>query len=177
MIIMKKMDFPDLRQAFEYDCGAKALQAVLAYYGIDESEENIMIAAGTNQKIGTKIEGMTKVIAKYELTHDSKRMTIKDIIDYIDNDIPVLILLQAWNTEAKDYTDDYDDSHWVVAIGYSENEIYFEDPYTFTTAMLSYDELEKRWHAKEEGIIIENHGIAVYGKKPYYNSNNIVRMG
>jgi len=39
---MKILDFPELRQTFNYDCGAKALQSVLAYYGIDIREEEII---------------------------------------------------------------------------------------------------------------------------------------
>ncbi len=50
---MKILDFPELVQTYDYDCGAKALQAVLAYYGIEKHEDVLMIAAKTNKEHGS----------------------------------------------------------------------------------------------------------------------------
>ena len=38
---MKILDFPSLIQTYKHDCGAKVLQAVFAYYGIDLNGEKI----------------------------------------------------------------------------------------------------------------------------------------
>jgi predicted double-glycine peptidase len=33
------IELPSGRQTFDFDCGAKALQLVMAYYGVDVREE------------------------------------------------------------------------------------------------------------------------------------------
>jgi len=173
---MKLLDFPELRQTYRYDCGAKALQAVLAYYGIEIREELIMKYAKTNSKEGTLLPGMLSVLKKHSLTYDSRKMTLKDVTAYINNNIPVIILVQAWSGKSIDYTNDYHDGHWVVAIGYDTSKIVFEDPYSFKRTYIENKELETRWHSEEDGKKIINHGIAVFGKKSTYNSGNIVHM-
>jgi len=47
---MKMLDFPNARQTFEYDCGAKAMHAVLAYYGVNANENEILKIAKTNKR-------------------------------------------------------------------------------------------------------------------------------
>jgi predicted double-glycine peptidase len=42
---------------------------------------------------------------------------------------PVIVQIQAWGDEGTDYTNDFDDGHYVVAIGFDENYLYFEDPW------------------------------------------------
>jgi len=54
-IIMKILEFPELRQTYEYDCGANALQGILAYYGMEIREELIIKSAKTNKIYGTSI--------------------------------------------------------------------------------------------------------------------------
>jgi predicted double-glycine peptidase len=36
------IDLPGGRQTFDFDCGAKALQLVMAYYGLDVREDELM---------------------------------------------------------------------------------------------------------------------------------------
>ncbi len=173
---MKQLEFPKLRQTYEWDCGAKALQAVLTYYGVEIREELLMKYAKTNSKEGTSIPKMQHVLEKFKLKFDAKQMTTTDLRNYIDKEIPIIILLQAWSGKNLDYANDFHDGHWVVAIGYDTNKIIFEDPYSFERTFLKSKELEERWHAKEKGNIILNYGIAVFGKKSKYNSDKIIHM-
>lgn len=173
---MTLLKFPELRQTYEWDCWAKALQAVLTYYGIEIREELLIRYAKTNSKEGTSTRNMINTLKKLKLNVDGRSMTIKDLKEYIDKKIPVIILLQAWNGKHIDYTNDFHDGHWVVAIGYNKNKIIFEDPYSFERVFLIDDELEKRWHAKENWTKILNFGIAVFGKKEIYNPNKVIHM-
>lgn len=173
---MKQLNFPDLRQINNYDCGANALQAVLAYYGIEVGEELLLKLAKTDRRKGTTIAGMLNVLKKYGLKFDSDSMTIESLKKYISKEIPVIVLLQAWGKKSVQYANDYHDGHWVVAIGYDDKKIFFEDPYTFKRTFLSNQELEDRWHAKEGDKKVINHGIAVYGKKPTYNYKKLIHM-
>jgi ABC-type bacteriocin/lantibiotic exporter with double-glycine peptidase domain len=174
---MKTITLPQLHQTYCYDCGAKALQAVLVYYGIEIREDNIIKFAGTT-KDGTSIQGIIKVATKYGLKTVSRQMTINDIKEYIKKKIPVILVLQAWTKKKKvNWEKDWTDGHYVVAIGYTKDKILFEDPSSFKRTYLEYDELEKRWHdVGTDGKKYFHYGIAIFGKKPQFNKNEVVHM-
>ena len=84
------------RQTFDFDCGAKALQTVLAYYGVDVREEELMEVLGTGEE-GTPVSGMIQVAQDHGfkvLANDNWQLV--DIKDFVDKGIPVIVLLQAW---------------------------------------------------------------------------------
>lgn len=172
------LDFPELRQTYNYDCGAIALEAVLAYYGIEVREELILKCAKTTKKYGTSVDRVVKTIKKYGLDYHSKTMTIVELKEYIAKKIPVILLLQAWTTRKNiNWQSDNSDEHYVVAIGYDKNNIYFEDPYSFKHTFLSNSELMNRWHdIGENEKQFMNHGIAVFGKKPKFSSKDLIHM-
>lgn len=174
---MKQLEFPELRQTYEWDCGAKALQSVLMYFGIEIREELLIKYAKTNSREGTLRSDMLHTLEKFKLKFDAKNITIEDLKGYIDKKIPVIILLQAWHGKSVDYVNDFRDGHWVVVIGYDKDRIIFEDPYSFERTFLKNKELEERWHAKENGEKVSNYGIAVFGKKPKYDADKIIHMG
>lgn len=176
---MKKiLNFPELRQEYSYDCGACAIQGVLMYYGIDEEGGVLMKKAGTTKKLGTPLKGMVSTIKKYKLKCKAGSMTIEELKKYIDKGYPVIIDIQAWKDKKNvDWENNWDDGHYVVAIGYDSRKIYFEDPGTINRAFLSYKELEKRWHDKDvDGKKYYNYGIAVYGKPVKYNLKKASHM-
>lgn len=172
----KILDFPDLMQIYLYDCGATAIQAMLAYYGINIRESQILKDLKATPRYGTSSTNVVNILNKQGLKCDIKNMTVADLINYIDKDIPVIILIQAWDGTHKKYDEDYNNGHWVVMIGYDHDKIIFEDPFTFQYSYLTRAELETRWHGQENGQKIKNYGIAVYGKKPVFNSQKMVHM-
>lgn len=139
---MKILKYPELRQTYCWDCGAKAIQSALAYYGIDVREQLVMQIAGTT-KSGTPPIGLKKVAKKHQLDYKAGKMKIADVKKYIDRKIPVILLVQAWSGRKKtDWENDWDDGHYVVAIGYDDKKIYFEDPSSTVRTFLEYGELK-----------------------------------
>jgi predicted double-glycine peptidase len=174
---MKLLSFPEFRQTYNYDCGANALQTVLEYYGVDVREDKLMRLAGTNKNNGTPISGIIKVLKKNKLRFKVGELSIKKLKKYIDEKIPVIILLQAWTEKKKvDWEKDWKDGHYVVAIGYSKNKFYFQDPSSPNRTYLTYKEMEKRWHDEDEDKRYVHYGIVVYGKKPRFNLRKIIHM-
>lgn len=173
---MKMLEFPELRQTYDYDCGAKALQAVLGYYGTDINEDKIIKIAGTT-KSGTSIKGIIKTLKKFGLKYDTYSMDVKTIKKYIDKKIPVLLDVQAWpqrkNTNLKK---SWNDGHYVVAIGYDRKKIFFEDPSSIFRTYLNLKEFESRWHGMDSKIKYTHLGIAVYGKKNKYSFVKKIHM-
>ena len=174
---MHLLDFPELQQAYEYDCGASALRSVLEYYGIEFLEGELIRALGTSKKTGTSIERILKVIKKHALKCDSRPMSPSELRDYIAKGIPVILLLQAWSDrKGADYSTDQRDGHYAVAIGYDGSHIVFEDPYANVRTKLTDEELVERWHGQDKKQPIQNHGIAVYGKKSVFKQHRIIKM-
>lgn len=166
---MVMLDFPEFRQSFDYDCGAKAVQAMLAYYGIDVDEEEIIKLAGTNRKSGTSISGVVRVLEKYNLKYHSGELEIDKIKSQLAEGHPVILILQAWTKDYRPVWDlDWKDGHYVVAIGYDDKKVYFEDPYSINRTYLTYNELEKRWHNQQKRKKYVHYAISVYGRKPRY---------
>ncbi|HEY9731004.1 MAG TPA: C39 family peptidase [Drouetiella sp.] len=141
---------PLMRQATDYTCGVAALQAVLAYYGQDIRENVLAKILKANHKNGTRY----KNIAEYAKAHGvpvviHRDMTIKQLEQSIRDGHPVLCLIQAWADPRKhfDYADDWNDGHYVVAVGFDNKQVFFMDPSTaghYTYIPLS--DFEKRWH-------------------------------
>lgn len=174
---MKILDFPVLHQTYGYDCGAKALQAVFAYFGLEFSEEVLIKEAKTSKKEGTTINNIEKTAERHGFNIDSRAMAIKDIKKYIDQKIPVILLLQAWiNNPKVNWEQEWQNGHYVVAVGYDQEKIYFEDPAAFNRTFLSYAELEKRWHDIVKGKKYIHWGIALYGKTPKFDSKQVIHM-
>lgn len=164
---MKILPFPELRQAYDWDCGASAIQSILIYYGLDVRAGLIIKAAGTNYDHGTVPANMKAVFKSYKLKCRAGKMTVQEIKDCIDKKIPVILLLQAWtHQENVDWENDWEDGHYVVAIGYDKKRIYFEDPYALSRTYLTDAELMKRWHHRDNtGKKYLNWGLVVTGKR------------
>jgi ABC-type bacteriocin/lantibiotic exporter with double-glycine peptidase domain len=175
---MKLLKVPQFEQTFEYDCGAKAVQSVLAYYGFDIKEDKIMKGVGTN-KHGTPANGIIKYLRKRGLKCKAKEgMTISDIKKSIDAGNPVILLIQAWPTEKViNWKNCWTTGHWVIAIGYNHESIIFDDPYILNRSYLHFRELEKRWHDKVQDLgRVRGYGIVVHGRNHYRGLGKIVHM-
>lgn len=173
---MQKIKFPELMQTYSWDCGAKAMQSVLIYYGFDVPEQIVMKIAHTTSS-GTSAVGIERVVRKYKLKYECKKMTKDDLKLHVKKKIPVIILLQAWSGKKKvDWEHRWADSHYVVVTGYDERRLYCEDPWTIHQTYLTWTELEKRWHGIIRHKRYHHWGLAVFGKEATYDPGKLVHM-
>jgi uncharacterized protein len=162
----KTLYFPDILQNTNYSCGDACVQAVLAYYGIEFTEHELEKLLKTDVNWGTSIKPMLSFFKKKKLKIKHGKFTIEDLKKYINNEIPVIILLQAWGPVGTDYRRTNQYGHYVVVSGYNKRGFIIEDPAIFGRGFLSYSQLKKRWHADDEGKVY-NWGLAVWGKRKY----------
>ena len=176
---LRFLTFPNLRQTYDYDCGATVVQAVLAYYGIHIRKDHIMKIAGTSKRDGTSLSGILKVLKKQGLKYQARKMEISEVKKFLDRNIPVILDLQAWSgKKVLNWGKHWQDGHYVVAIGYDQKKLYFEDSFSFKRTFLGYEELFQRWHDQDaRGRKYFQLGIAVYGKKTVFKFNNVEQMG
>ena len=68
------------RQTFDFDCGVKALQTVMAYYGVHVREDKLIKELGADQE-GARVERMIAVAeAKGFRVQAKEHMTIAQVI-------------------------------------------------------------------------------------------------
>ncbi len=177
---MKQINnFPRFKQAYDYDCGASAMQSVLAYYGFDVPEGKIIQLAGTKPEKGTPVEGLKKVAKKFGIKSKSGVLDASALKEYINEGKPVIIPLQSgWMCkQAVDWSRQWARGHYVIPIGYDAKRFYFADPRCFVISFLNFKELEQRWHDTDGKRKFDHWGIVFYGKKPKYNPNTAVHIG
>lgn len=179
MITSRMLNFPLLRQTYEYDCGAKALHSVLIYYNIDVSEAEVIKVTKTNSK-GTSADGIIKAAKHFGLKPSEEILDIKKLKKYIKKRIPVIVLVQAWpKRKITNWRNHWSDGHYIVAIGYDRKKIYFADPYSILLTYLTFNELKERWHDIDSSVNKKyyNLGIPVLGNgKEYRNPKQIIHL-
>lgn len=171
---------PQCRQAKSYTCGVAALQCVMAYYGDEIRQDIIEKKVRCNHSVGTKYMNIYKfAVANGFGVEIFQDMTIDDLTGYLDQGKPVLLAIQAWTDNPPvDYTDDWIDGHYVVAIGYDSENLYFMDPSTLGNyTYISIEEFLTRWHDMEtRKLKLIHFGMVITKGQPVYNPDEIKHM-
>jgi ABC-type bacteriocin/lantibiotic exporter with double-glycine peptidase domain len=160
------LEFPDTRQSDYNSCGVAATQSVAIYYGIDKPEDYY---SGNDKKTYQSAKDIMNFFEKNDFKVEEKHnMKIDDLKKLIDKKIPIIVAIQAWSDNNVDYSKDFKDGHWVVVIGYDDNNLYFNDPsIADNIGIMSQTDFKKRWHDKEGKKEFINYGIVVYGEPKF----------
>ncbi len=159
------------RQTFDFDCGAKALQMVMEYYGVEKREDILIKELGTDTR-GTSVESMISVAEKKGFkVYSATGVSLQQLKQFVDEGYPVIVLLQAWAERymtLEDWKADNDDGHYAIVIGYNGNVIIFEDPSSIRRTWLTEEEFLARWHDVDPRtkIRLEHFAMVLMGKKP-----------
>lgn len=165
---------PDTTQQTDYSCGASSLQAIAKYYGVGpDCERDFVRDTGMDHRIGSHPDQIIKAAKKYGLKcRPYQPMTLDQLHRELDLRHPVMLMIQAWGLERRgtrmrprrSYRNVWKDGHWVVAIGYDREVVYFEDPsLQAVRGYLRNEELDKRWHdTARHGRHVEHLGLAIW---------------
>lgn len=165
---VRELAVPDVRQATDYTCSASALQAVLAYYGIEKREDELARELGATPEDGAPPEAIVRVANAYGLgAVKRENMTVEDLAAEVAQGRPVIVGLQAWSgTPRTSWADAWDDGHYAIVIAVEGDVLVFEDPSVLgSRAFLSRRELEERWHDIDFGYRNIRSGIVFGGGK------------
>jgi ABC-type bacteriocin/lantibiotic exporter with double-glycine peptidase domain len=172
--IIKIIDIPKTRQAENWSCGANVVQKICAYYGEDYREMDLVKMLKSTPDNGTDLQPIIDFFVKRKFKVEIKEhMTIAELKEYIDKDIPVILMIQAWAKNKHEYPG-WSDGHYTVCIGYTRDELLFADPSLYDIGYIPNDKLLERWHDLDVGEKkYYRLGIAVYGKKPKFDLEKI----
>jgi uncharacterized protein YvpB len=121
---------------------------------------------------GTDPKHLIRAATKYGMEYQEfNPMTIEQVVSCLDRRRPVMIMLQAWGYR-RSYRHRWKDGHWIIAIGYDDDRLYFEDPSIYRgRGFLTRAELGPRWHdvvGKKERRV-DHYGIAIW--KPNFQGS------
>jgi predicted double-glycine peptidase len=107
-----------------------------------------------------------------------KDMKLDDLKKWLDAKKPVLCLIQAWPERKVDYKNDWDDGHYVVAIGYDERNVYFMDPSTLGNyTYIPVAEFLDRWHDTDSKVKLHHFGMIIQKKvKRAYQADGVKKL-
>ncbi|HVC95256.1 MAG TPA: C39 family peptidase [Pirellulales bacterium] len=149
-----KIPIPTVAQPDESSCGAAALMSVCRYFGVGpDSIDEYVDALGTNERTGTYYKDIVAYARRMGLDASSEfDMTAEQLQDLVGKRIPVICSIQAHASDPSVYDDpdSNDDGHYVVAVGFDRDNVYFMDPsIKDRRGFLSWRDFEKRWHENE----------------------------
>ncbi len=167
-----RIALPDTTQMTGYSCGPSCLQSVCHFYGLGKEDEwEFVRDMKFNHKYGSHPFQIKKLAQKYGLKcREFQPMTMAQLKRTLQNRKPVMLMIQAWGKEKgkkgyrKNYRGVWDEGHWIVAIGYDREGIFFEDPsLQAVRGFLTYPELEERWHdTGPHRKHIEHYGLVLW---------------
>jgi uncharacterized protein len=143
---------PDVRQSTGYSCGASALQAVLAYWGIPEREDRLVARLHSTPQMGTHPGDIVRGAREFGLKAELREgLNLEDLEAALVKGVTVIVDLQAWRTEeSRPWTELWEDGHYMVLLGTDRQNLYFEDPSLLgSRGFIPRQEFLDRWHDYE----------------------------
>ena len=108
-------------------------------------------------------------------------MSMEQLESFIDSGMPVLVCMQAWEpsgTTIEQYCNCSEAGHWVVIIGYDNQNVYMMDPSTHGNyAFVPREEFLARWHDRDEHREVIRYGMTFQAPtSPVYQPHEIKKM-
>jgi predicted double-glycine peptidase len=169
---------PDVTQHSNFSCGAAVLHSVCCYWGVGLNHElDYWDLLETESTYGTLPQKIISFAERQNLNVKiDHNMTIKMLKDYIICGKPVIMPIQAHGNH-KRYGENLS-GHYVVAIGFDNKNIFFEDPMIRNfRGHLGNRELLLRWHDRAgDGIEYIRSGIIIWNKNApaYLNTSKLI---
>ena len=126
-------------------CGPASLKMVLAYWGLEKSEEEIAVRCKRDPRLGTDDASLKAAAESYGLMVNVEDEASFDAIQrWLEQGVPVIV---NWFTRGRtDYGDsDVPDGHYAVVVGLDPSTIYLQDPETGGLRTVSRDDFLRVW--------------------------------
>ncbi|MBI5240820.1 MAG: C39 family peptidase [Elusimicrobia bacterium] len=167
---------PLMPQSTNYSCGAAAMMAILHYWKVsDGNESSLYPLLGTTPEEGTHPAKLVAGARHHGLRAELREgLGLPDLEAALKRRETVILDIQAWQENdptPEDWTDNWEDGHYVVLVGMDQDYLYVMDPSTHLSyGYIPRAELPGRWHDYEnEGGKLREYrrmGIFISGKEP-----------
>lgn len=133
----KLLDVPHYLQSDDSTCGPASLRMVMAFYGLEMTEEDLAGACGHTYELGCRSEDMA--CAAKSLGFDvyfKNNSTIEELSRLVNAGAPVIV---DW------FCGDPPEGHSSVVIGVSDKNIYILDPYLEEMRVVAKEDFRRCW--------------------------------
>jgi ABC-type bacteriocin/lantibiotic exporter with double-glycine peptidase domain len=162
---------PLISQGQPWTCGGAALMAALVYFGLfDDSESRLDAELEATPEQGTRVSSIVATARRFGLAAEARTgLSLDDLEREVRGGAVVIVALQAWAGGAvTSWPTHWEDGHYVVVVGLSDDRVYAMDPSVRTGyAYLPRQQFVERWHDYdvEDGrrIIYDRLGIVLRG--------------
>jgi predicted double-glycine peptidase len=171
---------PHYQQSTWHSCGAAACRTLGRYYGVGPQGEAAWgKLLSTDKADGTKPINIVSGLRNLGLTvRVEKNLELDQLLTSLDNGNPVMCAIQAYGSH-RYYRDLIWCGHWVIAIGYDEKYIFFEDPYVKRRrSFITRNKMVNRWADIDgDGRVYHRLGMTISGRpQNSYNLYKAVRI-
>ncbi len=173
-----KAPVPIISQATSHSCGAAALMAALLYFGVfDGPESELHGPLAVTPEQGTHPDNIVAVARARGLTAELRTgLTLAAIERALAQGAVVILAVQAWleesDRDAGGWEAQWEDGHYVVAVGLDDRNLYVMDPSVRGSyGFIPRAELLRRWHDFEivggRRVEYDRLGIVLRGKPAF----------
>jgi predicted double-glycine peptidase len=130
---------------------------VLAFFGEQRREEELMELLRTSEEHGTDNEDMERMLQEHGFSYKvRKNATLHQLKRVLRSGIPVIV----------NYVEhEENEGHYAVVVGYDDESIILHDPLHGEGFTLSLAEFEKRWHSTFTEVPYKHWFLAITGPK------------
>jgi predicted double-glycine peptidase len=161
------------RQTTEYSCGASALQSVLAYWGKDIDERELMKLMGTTEEEGTYPEKIVHAARSLGFEAEVRQdLTLDEVQQLTSAGDPMIALGQVWRgSSSGPLGEDFNAGHYFSVLAVDADNVYVQDPYVRNCkAFVPRAMFEAQWHHVMGNDVkrnpkLEHLGIVIRGKQ------------
>jgi predicted double-glycine peptidase len=174
----KLIKVPLTRQATDYTCGAAAVQSVIGFYGENIRESALAKELHTTPTVGTAYKNILSFAKRHGYKSSVYRnCSLDSLTKLVDAGTPVICLIQAWPERKVHYATDWEDGHYVVAVGHDTANIYFMDPCTLGKyTFIPRQEFLTRWHDTDGKEKLVHFAMTLTKPGQHHNPDEIVKM-
>lgn len=161
------------RQTTEYSCGASALQSVLAYWGKDVDERDLMALMGTTEEEGTYPEKIVRAARALGFEAEIRQgLTLDEVQEITKDGDPMIALGQVWRgSQSGPLGEDFAAGHYFSVLGVDAENVYTQDPYVRNCkAFVPRAKFEAQWqhvmgNDRKRNPLLQHLGIVIRGKQ------------
>ena len=144
----KVLKVPIKGQWYDFDCGVTITYSILRYLKIKITYEDVLKASKVCPVNGIKPNKLIHLFKKFGInTVCENNKNIRFLIKQINENKPVIVLIQCRKEYRKSWSNTWVHGHYVAVIGYDKNRVFIYDPSMGgSIKTYTHKQFYNRWH-------------------------------